>query len=179
MRWQNVNEMLEVLQKILIGLFGCALIFFPIAYRIMDKVRFHGRMCVRQMDGDLRRWIDAAAALVKLDERDKESIEGFERLASDYKALKASREEDKVRKINEIYDVVRKAAIRSYGDERAAAICETLRQICGDFSMLADNYNENAKKLNAQLDGGMTGAFGKLFLIRPVPILEDLSDLKC
>ena len=170
--------MLEILQKILIGLFGCALIFFPIAYRIMDKVRFHGRMCIRQMDGDLLRWIETAAALVGLDESDASAIAEYERLAAAYKATKANREPEKVRLVNEIYGVVEKAAIRSYGDARAAALCEALREIYSDFSVLAENYNENARKLNAQLEGGATGLFGRLFLIRPEPLLENLADLK-
>lgn len=62
--------MLEILQKTLIALFGLALIYFPITYRMMDKVRFHGRMCVRQMDDGLLRWIETAAAGVALDESD-------------------------------------------------------------------------------------------------------------
>ena len=170
--------MLELLQKVLIGLFGCALIFFPIAYRIMDKVRFHGRMCIRQMDGDLLRWIDAASALVALDERDAEAIAEFDRLSAAYRAAKANKEAEKVRLVNAIYAVVEKAAILSYGDARAAALCEELRDIYSDFSILADDYNENARKLNEQLDGGVTGAFGRLFRIRPEPLLENLNDLK-
>ena len=170
--------MLDILQKILIGLFGCALIFFPIAYRMMDKIRFHGQMCIRQMDDDLLRWIEAAAPLICLNGPDDETAAEYARLTAAFRSTKSHRSAEKVRLVNELYELVRKAAIRSYGDARARAVCAELRTIYEDISMLAEDYNTNSKKLNAQLDGGVGGFFGKIFFIRPQPLLEDLTDLK-
>ena len=77
--------MLDILQRILIGLFGCALIFFPIAYRMMDKIRMHGQMCVRQMDGVLLRWIETAAELVSLDEANPKGIADYASVSAAYR----------------------------------------------------------------------------------------------
>ena len=171
--------MLEVLQKILIGVFGCALIFFPIAYRMMDKIRFHGQMCVREMDDDLRRWIETSAALVSMNETGDAEITAYERLANAFRSAKPHQTAEKIRLANEIYEIVRKAALERYGDARAQALCAELGGIYSEFSVLAEDYNKNAKKFNEQLDGGVIGFFGKLFRFRQEPILEDLTNLKC
>jgi hypothetical protein len=171
--------MLEILQKILLGLFACALIYFPIVYRMMEKVRFHGQMCVRRMDGDLLRWIETAARLVALDESDTDAIDGLETVTEAYRQTKAGKTAEKIRLANQAYEIVRSAAIRSYGDARAQNLLAELNEIYWDFSMLAEDYNENSKKLNGQLDSGLSGFFARLFRFRPEPILADLTDLKC
>ena len=171
--------MLEVLQKILIGVFGCALIFFPIAYRMMDRIRFHGQMCVREMDDDLCRWIETSAELVSMSETGAAEIAEHARLADAYRSAKPHRTAEKISLANEIYEIVRKAALDCYGDARARALCAELDGIYSEFSILAEDYNKNAKKFNEQLDGGVIGFFGKLFRFRQEPILENLTNLKC
>ena len=170
--------MLDVLSKILLGLFGCALIYFPITFRMMDKIRFHGQVCVRHIDDDLLRWIEAAAPLVTMDGADGAAAAEYDRLTEAYRLTKPYRSAEKIRLVNAAYEIVRQAAVNNYGDARARALCAELEHIYADFSMLAEDYNENAKKLNAQLEGGVAGFFGRLFRFRQEPILEDLTDLK-
>ena len=170
--------MLKILQVVLIVLFGCVLIVFPIAYRLMDRTRFHCQMCIRQIDRDLLRWIEAAAPLMSLDEGDGETPAEYERLASAYRSTKKHRTAEKVRLVNGIYDLARLTAVRCSDDVRAQKICAELRYIYAEFSVLADDYNDNIEKLNAQLDGAVGGFFGKIFFIPHGPVLEKLSDLK-
>lgn len=170
--------MLEILQKILIGLFGCALIFFPIAYRMMDKIRFHGQMCVRQMDDGLARWLETAAEMLALGGEGDEAAR-YARLTEAFRCTKRQRTDEKVRLVNEAYELVRTAALRCYGEPRAQALAGELAGICAEFSMLSGDYNENARKLNEQLSGGSVWLFGKLFRIRPQPVLAPLNELKC
>ncbi len=170
--------MLEILQKILIGVFGCALIFFPIAYRMMDKIRFHGQMCVRQMDGGLLRWLETASGLVALDADDPSAAGEYARIAEQYRKTRSGKTDEKIRLVNEAYEIVRRAAISSYGDARATRICAELDEIFADLSVLAGDYNANAKKFNEQLEAGFSGFLGKAFFFRPQPVLEDLTDLK-
>ena len=171
--------MLDILQRILIGLFGCALIFFPIAYRMMDKIRMHGQMCVRQMDGVLLRWIETAAELVSLDEANPEGIADYASVSAAYRKTKAGKTAEKIRLANEAYELVRKAAVNRYGDVRAKELHAELNEIYADISMLADDYNGNAVKFNEQLDGGFSGLLGKLFCFRKEPILANLTELVC
>lgn len=168
----------ETLQVILLGVFAFALIYFPIAYRIVDKIRMHEEICVRQMSDDLLRWIEKAGTLVSLDENDAEAITKYNELAEQFRKCKNRKEEEKIRTANEIYEVVRMAAIRSYGDERVGPICLELLDIYTDFSMIATDYNVNARRLNEQLEAGVAGLFRKLFHMRPIPILEELTELK-
>lgn len=170
--------MLEILQKLLIGLFGCALIFFPITYRMMDKIRFHCQMCIRQMDDGLLCWIETASALVSLDESNSGKISEYTLITQTYRETRAGKTEEKVRLANDAYEMVRKASIGCYGDPRARALHEKLAEIYSDISILADDYNENAKKLNEQLEGGFSGFLGKVFFFRKQPLLEDLTALK-
>lgn len=170
--------MLEILQKILIALFGLALIYFPITYRMMDKVRFHGRMCVRQMDDGLLRWIETAAALVALDESDAGAAEAYARVTASYRKTRPGQAAEKIRLANEAYEIVRKAAIQCYGDARAAEVHAALTEAYSDISILAGDYNENAMKFNGQLDGGLSGFLARLFRFRHEPVLEDLTALQ-
>lgn len=170
--------MLEILQKILLAVFGCALIFLPITYRMMDKIRFHGRMCVRQMDDGLLRWIETASEIVALDRTDSEAAGEYARITERFRKKRLG-EEEKIRLTNEAYGLVRKAAINCYGDAHVKELSEQLAEIYADISVLAEDYNGNAKKFNEQLEGGFSGLLGRVFFFREQPILENLTELNC
>ena len=171
--------MSEILQKILLALIGVALIYFPIVYRMMDKVRFHGQMLVRRMDEGLLRWIEAAQPLMMLDGGDAAAAAEYQRLAEAYRHTRAGKTAEKIRLTNDVYELVRQAAIRGYGDARARSVCRELEEIYTDISMLASDYSANAVRFNDQLSGGLAGALGRLFRMKAEPVLENLTDLKC
>lgn len=177
-RNEELEKMADILEKIFLALLALVLIYFPVAYRLVDRVRVHGEICVRQMSDDLLRWIEKAGELVALNENDAEAWKKYTDLTEQYRKTPKRKANEKIRIANEIYEVVRMAAAQNYGDEHAKAICSELLDIYADFSMLASDYNENAHQINAQLDRGFSKIYRKMFRLQPVPFLEDLMDLK-
>ena len=169
--------MAGILPKILLALVGCALIYFPITFRMMDKLRMRASLCVREMDDGLLRWIEAAAALVALEGGDA-AADAYARVAEQYRKTRPGKAAEKIRLANEACALMRAAAARGGDDPRVWHIHAGLADIYGEFAALADEYNNTAKKLNDQLDTGVSGFLARAFRARKAPVLENLAELK-
>ena len=164
--------MSDVLQTVLAILIGGTLIYFPLKYSRMEKVRFIGQMCVQRMDEGLLDWIETAAELVPLGGGDPAE---YARVAEAFRETKVRKTAEKVRLANEAYAIVKEAAEHCAADPRARKILASLSDIWQNLSFLAEEHGRQTGKFNELLGKGSGRLFGAVFRVRPEPVLEDLG----
>lgn len=166
----------ESVQLIIIALFALVLLYLPLVSRRLDRLRMHAEMYMREMEPDLAAWVEQAEALVALEDGEPSLLEEYHGLLDRFRKAKKRKPEEIVPVVNEIHALVQKTEKRCRDMEQAAELRTRLCGIYSDFAVMAGNYNHNAEQIGTELEKGMTALYRRIFRVRPLPVLDNLSE---
>lgn len=146
-----------------------------IAYQRMDKHRYMAIRYIQSMDEDIRAWLDAAIKLLELDCADDEPFKKYRALMKRYDSVKRRCAHQRAEIINQLHALVRDTAVEHFDYPGVRDICVDLTNKARIFEDMCYEYNEYTAKLNTNLDKPVGGLVGKIFRIKKLVRLDDLS----
>ena len=152
-----------------------AVLVFIFIYSKLEKESYRCVSLVREMEGDLRRWISVGGEFIAAEPVWQEEAERFSRLLEDLDGVKRERYLEKVPVFNRIIPLIWSAAVEKGDTFEGARRVREMNGICEDLSGLIEAYDRCASKQSARLERGLTGLVGRICRVRAPEQLQEMQ----
>ena len=151
-----------------------AVLAFIFIYSKLDKESYRCVSLVREMEGDLRRWIAVGGELVAAEPVRQEEAERFAGLLEDLDGVKKGRYLEKVPVFNRIIPLIWSAAVEKGDTFEGARRVREMNAIREGLSGLIEAYDLCAAKQSARLESGLTGLVGRISRVKAPEQLQEM-----
>lgn len=143
-------------------------------YLRMDKLRFQAYAFLNHLYDAFEQWLNEAYAVF---EHELGKLDEYNTLVSRLNNLGKREKQDAVIYMNKIHTLIKNVVSDNLDNQDIVRIGHRLTDVFLSFLDSQTGYNNCVIKLNRLLNGRITGVVGRLFLIKGLDKLDDLSVL--
>lgn len=160
----------------IIAILICAVIVMAfVLYQILDKNRYLATEYLRKLDNDISEWLTYAGGLFKCGKTDEVAEQKYRRLVDQVNSVKNSRRVEKVPVLREACELFRTITYENYDNDEIERLSLHLTEMAGDMASIIGRYNYYVYRTNRLLEKRIFKYVAKVFRVRKMPILIDLT----